>query len=1262
MKWSFAFAVLSVVLGAAASVRTGENLCPYGDFEGGIPKGWHGGNFGGGKGALRIAKTGAHGGAGCLEIYKEIGPGGNQAIGHIPFGDVEALELRFFYKGSGNYCFGYEHLENGKKVKTRDPLGRPAGGFVTLKTQDDWTEYRRTLIVSPSYRLPGAELNLGFQTWGGEKPHSLFIDDLSVTPVAAPGKDAPKGPSLKVTVKDSVKRAGYGSVPYAERHDYAFTNGYLTVDGKPAFLIGNGCDLGAAQATPTGLWLAKMQGVGLLALEGGTSFAPGKVSDGAVTISGGLVPGNVSWLREAQREGFLVDACLGQGPIKWSPLKGLSKKYPDFREVCYRAGHGVQFDCATPLGRDLACAKRSAFLDHVGTDGNFICEISREPGQEPSNARIRRDFRVWAQRKYGTLAEACRVWGKNYACWEDVLPIHLDDAGMAEPGHEVALRKRAKEVCRAFYWDWLLFLQEDVAAQTANEIADLRAKYPTLPYTIDLRAHQTYTEGYMAYDPSLIEPFTDISFIHYGFDAFDYNESPWHAKTLADETCFPFFTGAYFRNNSAHPIVDSEDIVSKTRLPGSNAEAMRENDIAGLHRSPWKFRLESAGEDGRKDGWEKPDFDDTVWGEMTVPGCWDEQDAYRGKSGIGWYRKTFVAKANKQDYLDGSRKFLLYGRGVAQDGEVWLNGVKVGEVKGWDRAYSFDIGRLLAFNATNTLVWRVNGNLYKNGLRLYCHILPHDRINAAKPFGEKQYASMYWTWLMRGLSATLTWNWHDDMLRSYLAQLAKETQFAAETALPEIRHRTTRIAYLYGYTASYGLPSVSEGVHARHLDWFNACVFAGTEPDVLGEQMLVKKLDRSRYDLLLVPHCAVVRDETLAKVRDFAAAGGRVILTEDSLGMTFTRYAAQAPLDGAVVASKDLDFNAVCEFLKPYLPKPVIGVRAQSSQERPLIERLLVGGADRKMLYLHNWGGLTQTLELTLPKAYDTWRLASIRGAFERADDGTVRVTAPAQAPVVAVLSKAAPVDPSAFTLSDEKRRAIDEIVRLNREVEPEKADVLFPKSVSLHDASPSGKVLYPTWLAALDVRHLTCASVDPYKWTPALLAGKKAVILVESKHQGRDKLGKDPAFRKMMADYVKGGGRLLMLSHTSRTINSGAPLMEGLGAVFGWRREWNLAVDAANCGYGDPFQICSTIAAETPFAANGAKAVQLYALTPLVPTKGSRAKTVVAVPGGAAMMYLEEGKGRVFVSADNLFAQPGRIEAADNGILLDNILDWMLE
>lgn len=121
---------------------------------------------------------------------------------------------------------------------------------------------------------------------------------------------------------------------------------------------------------------------------------------------------------------------------------------------------------------------------------------------------------------------------------------------------------------------------ENCNARTRNEMAAVRKAVPGVPVTVDVRGHHAYTDGYMAYDPEAIASLEDIFHVHCGFFAYEYNNTPVHVPTLCDATAYPLFAYNYFVRNTTKPVVQSEDIISCAGLPGSDGEAMAENDMA----------------------------------------------------------------------------------------------------------------------------------------------------------------------------------------------------------------------------------------------------------------------------------------------------------------------------------------------------------------------------------------------------------------------------------------------------------------------------------------------------------------------------------------------------------------------------------------------------------------------------------------------------------------------------------------------------------
>ncbi len=134
-------------------------------------------------------------------------------------------------------------------------------------------------------------------------------------------------------------------------------------------------------------------------------------------------------------------------------------------------------------------------------------------------------------------------------------------------------------------------------------------------------------------------------------------------------------------------------------LPGALA-VRRKTPLRGQWRT--KFEIRQAKDNTRPEppAWFRADFDDSGWEQTTVP-----EWRYAGKnrvpvSCILWYRTQFAADAVKP----GQRVFLVFG-GVDWEAEVWLNGKRLGNHKGYYEPFRFEVADVL--KETNTLAVRV---------------------------------------------------------------------------------------------------------------------------------------------------------------------------------------------------------------------------------------------------------------------------------------------------------------------------------------------------------------------------------------------------------------------------------------------------------------------------------------------------------------------------------------------------------------------------
>ena len=544
---------------------------------------WFGGPYGGGPGRISFEQDGTNAYA---RLEKDRGPGATQIISRNPaaIGAARRFEVSFSHRGAdGAFRWRLERRNaKGRYEPVKNSAGHDFAEYVPFKGATNWTRHVQTVHV-PARLVDGANaVSVKFDVWGGNAPRTLDVCDVKVE--AVPVVTPPAPPPVNITLEVAPKDEGFGPVPFLWKPDATISDGLLLRGGKPFFWVGTGCDLGASQATPVGLWAAKLLGYTVVSLDphGGLSLV---IDDGTnATLRATVNLTGVSHFRETARLGFYVDH-FGNGVYKWSPLRKFAEAHPDFGEIHYDHGHYINMDTGHPLGLALQTAKREAYFRHVAdVPGVAEMELCREPGPAPSNARAKRGFREWARRKYGTLEEACRVWRRTYATWDDVLPMPLEECEAYGYRARVALRRKEKADFPEMHYDWLQYLQDDYTACVKAEREELRARFPALPVTIDVRGHAIENDAYCVLDPERIDPLMDLFSIHFGAHAYSYGRGRrYHLPTLLDQTSFPFFSYNFFRTNTEKPIFNSEDIISKVVMPGIDAAALEANDIAGHH-------------------------------------------------------------------------------------------------------------------------------------------------------------------------------------------------------------------------------------------------------------------------------------------------------------------------------------------------------------------------------------------------------------------------------------------------------------------------------------------------------------------------------------------------------------------------------------------------------------------------------------------------------------------------------------------------------
>ncbi len=139
----------------------------------------------------------------------------------------------------------------------------------------------------------------------------------------------------------------------------------------------------------------------------------------------------------------------------------------------------------------------------------------------------------------------------------------------------------------------------------------------------------------------------------------------------------------------------------------------------------WKFFL------GDEPGAKSPAFIDTKWRKLTLPHDWSIEGKFDEKNpakpeggglptGIGWYRKEFIAPANF-----ANRLITVEFDGVYKNSEVWINGKYLGKRPYGYSSFSYEISKylktgknIIAVKVDNSLQpdsrWYSGSGIYRN--------------------------------------------------------------------------------------------------------------------------------------------------------------------------------------------------------------------------------------------------------------------------------------------------------------------------------------------------------------------------------------------------------------------------------------------------------------------------------------------------------------------------------------------------------------------
>src|SRR4051812_16042515 len=82
----------------------------------------------------------------------------------------------------------------------------------------------------------------------------------------------------------------------------------------------------------------------------------------------------------------------------------------------------------------------------------------------------------------------------------------------------------------------------------------------------------------------------------------------------------------------------------------------------------------------------EPDFDDSAWRRLDVPGHWRSSPAFASHDGPLLYRRRFDAPID----APGRRRWLTLD-GLFYQGDVWFDGAYLGDTEGYFMPHTFEV-------------------------------------------------------------------------------------------------------------------------------------------------------------------------------------------------------------------------------------------------------------------------------------------------------------------------------------------------------------------------------------------------------------------------------------------------------------------------------------------------------------------------------------------------------------------------------------------
>jgi len=588
--------------------------------------------------------------------------------------------------------------------------------------------------------------------------------------------------------------------------------------------------------------------------------------------------------------GLLTYIAGNEGNIRKKILRNLPKnsllaRRPD---LLVEAGHFIKFRHENPEARQLRFEFWKSVLHSTRKHPVFALELFNELGYTDYAPESIARFRRLMQDKYGDIETANRMWKTAFPDFAGVEPPR--QRAFALGVRELLPEGASDELFR----DYARFMELRCAEIIADLVAFIRRHDPNTFLTV-----QSHVQLKFDYGAQGVNPLRKVE--HEDFYGDERGVGVLHEERDADNQadildCFKTILAFdVIRAASPNkPILNAESPPKggySTTAPGD-----RVIDLAGT----WRFMPDNEVK-GVAAGYPRPDFDDSQWRELRVPGTWANQ-GFPGCR-LGWCRRRFVVPQ------DCAGPFFLNGGAVADSARVFIDGEEVTRVRPRTPCFSVEVTARVRPGQEQTIALMINcraakGGFHPGGLKGGLS-LDRARAGVPVPMNAQGMRTCLWTMAMHGQCAVnisysgVPEGWRISLFNPdrvaadgirMIPRVKREIDSVADIVLPRPRIKA-RLALYYpleafrAYIPENMARRVSAPLNSDLMRLYGALLVSGHPFDFVFSKDLTSGGLR-QYAALFVKNATRVSKGCVAGLRAYVEQGGVLITDGDSFRIT----------------------------------------------------------------------------------------------------------------------------------------------------------------------------------------------------------------------------------------------------------------------------------------------------------------------------------------------------------------------------------------